>query len=131
VTISIRLREIKGLEFGSLNTAILHATSDQGEPIEITIDLANVGQVVPPLLHATTVALLYQWPTAGTPLLDGHIAVHLANPYPAKDTKDAALTVHTSGGTLHLLFPPEIRNSLRQTAARTRCRSVHGHLRRR
>ena len=103
-TISLSVEEVR---CGLPGTLVIVGRSDIGEPIYIAISVADVPRVGPALLEGATIARHHQWPEAGTRIEGGYIAVVQSIRRAAKDTKDPLLRVHTDGGILHLLFPPE------------------------
>ena len=103
----IRLSEITSVQCGTLGTLMIVGHSDNGDLISVKINVADVSRVAPALLEGATIATRYEWPAEGTAIEGGYVAVCESHPSAAKDTKDALLRVHTDGGTLRLLFPPE------------------------
>jgi hypothetical protein len=103
-SISLSVDEVR---CGLPGTLVIVGRSEIGEPTYIAISVADVSKVAPALLEGATIGLRYQWPEAGTPVAGGYIGVLESIPRAAKDTMEPLLRVHTDGGTLLLLFPPE------------------------
>jgi hypothetical protein len=88
-------------------TVILDGHDERGEPTEILIHIADVPKIAPLLFHAASVAIHQQWPAEGTKINPGYVAVAQFATEQARDTGDVFLRIHTSAGTLHLLFASE------------------------
>jgi len=111
VSEKIWLREIDDVVFGTLGAVVLRGKTQREHPVEVSINLTDVSRIAPLLMKAATVVLYAPpgHPAEGTAVSEMcFVTVADGHAFPAKDTKEPCLTLHTSGGLLQFHFPPNV-----------------------
>jgi hypothetical protein len=106
------MSDVTSVEFGTLGTVTIRGSGPGGVAVAVNIPLTSLGTLIPRLAKAATIAVhspAGHFPHDGTPVQDAYlIQVATGNAFPARDTREPGLTLHTPAGTLQFHFPPAV-----------------------